>query len=400
LNPLQGLALKYPHFLKWNESDGALEMYVDHHILSTMRMCEAKFVEEILNSQYGRTDRYWSLEFGAWVHECCDIFYKEFQKIGLPPQLDPWVKKGTDLWDAYDLDYYKPNSKKLVKEYRTDEKKYHSFGGRAGAAAFLIHYYAFYMGQRFRVVATEVSFGRGREVLLGEFRFPRFKYYEGPEGQSDLIVESWDIVRVFLTGRIDLLVDNTYKVGPVDHKTTATFDGYEHNDFDPHEGITGYIYTTDALLGLKYPDNPHKICRDGWIFHIATNALCEPRFKATLITKTPQQLEDFRTRQVRTARRILEVMVSGVADWNTLVCSNIYNKPCPYRELHRQPPIQREATLQQFYQVKTPWNPEDPPSVRNTLRNMQKENSTPTQETTEPLKTSTSEISCETGKSD
>jgi hypothetical protein len=348
-----------------------------------MRMCEAKFVEEILNSQYGRGERYWSLEFGAWVHDCLDIFYKEFKNTGLPPELDPWVEKGTNLWDTYDLDHYKPDPKKLVKQYRTDEKKYHAFGGRAGAAAFLIHYYAFYMGQRFRVVATEVSFGRGREVLLGEFRYPRFT-----NEASDLIVESWDIVRVFLTGRIDLLVDNTYKVGPVDHKTTATFDGYEHNDFDPHEGITGYIYTTDALLGLKYPDNPHKVCRDGWIFHIATNALDVPRFKATLITKTPQQLEDFRRRQVRTARRILDCMITGVADWNTLVCNNIYNKPCPYRELHRQPPVQRDATLSQFYEIRTSWNPEHPPSVRNLL----KVKSTPTQETTESTEKSTSEV--------
>ena len=43
------------------------------------------------------------------------------------------------------------------------------------------------------------------------------------------------------TGRIDLLVDNGTKIGPVDHKSTACFDGYESNDFDPHEGITGYI---------------------------------------------------------------------------------------------------------------------------------------------------------------
>lgn len=375
MNQLEVLAAKYPWFLQLS-SDGVLEMYVDHHILSTMRTCEGKFVEEIANRQHTRTERYWSLEFGAWVHDCVERFYDSFRKTGNPPQVDEWTKEGISLWMDYDLDYYKPDPLKLVKDYRTDEKKYHSFGGAQGAAAFLIHYYAFYMNQRFRVVSTEISFGRGKEVLLGEFRVPYYdtgnSYNEGAEAPS---IKGWYRIRCYYTGRIDLLVDNTYKVGPVDHKTTATFDGFESEEFDPHEGITGYIYTINQVLGKKFPDSPHKICRDGWIFHIATNASCNPRFKATLINKTPQQLEDFRLRQVSTCSRIFDVLNNGgrVADWNTMACNNIYNRPCPYRELHRQPEVQREGVLRQFYEVRPAWDPENPPSVRNKLKQKKEE---------------------------
>lgn len=360
----QELASKYPQFLVWNEAEGVLEMYLDHHSLSQMRMCEAKFMEEIVECIHPRGARYWSLEFGVWSHDCLDVFYDAFKKTGQPPDMQEWTKHGLKLWDLYDLDYYKPDPLKLTKNMTTDEKKYHAFGGRQGAAGFLLHYYGFYMNQRLRVVATEVSFGRGREVLLGEFKIPPTIYSEGFESQEDWYKYAWLTVRVYLTGRIDLLGDNTYKIGPVDHKTTARFDGFEHNDFDPHEGITGYIYAIDRILGTQFPDNPHKVCRDGWIHHISTNATDEPRFKATLINKTPQQLEDFRKRQLRTAKRILEVITGDVPDMNTLVCNNLYNKPCPYKELHRQPTEQRLGTIKQFYEIRPAWNPEKPPSLQ------------------------------------
>lgn len=346
INPLFVAATKYPAFLNWNSAEGCLEMYLDHHMLSQFRLCEVKFEEEILNRQRFRGGLVWSLQFGLWVHDCLDSFYKAFKETGQPPLVDPWTKQGLELWDFYQLDNWKPPVGKKVADFYTDEKKYHAFGGRNGAAAFLIHYYSFYMNQRFRVVATEVSFGKGREVFLGEFVYTdEYGYHT--------------IVKVYYAGRIDLLVDNTYKIGPADHKTTARFDGYESNDFDPHEGITGYIYTINSILGTKFPENPHKICRDGWIFHLSTNASDSPRFKPTLITKTPEQLEAFRLRQLSTAKSMLEVITGQrVAVWNTFICNNIYNKPCQFRELHRQPPSQRLAILQQFYEIAPVWNPE------------------------------------------
>lgn len=356
-NEIAALAAKYPMFLNWNTTEDCLEMYLDHHMLSQFRLCQAKFVEEILNCQSLRGGRAWSLDFGLWVHDCLDSFYKSFKDTGNPPLIDTWTPEGLALWDYYHLEDYKADPLKKVSELKTDEKKYHNFGGKQGAAAFLIQYFSFYMNQRFRVIGTEISFGRGREVFLGTFLYFA-EINDGGEWYRFIPIT----VRVYLTGRIDLLVDNTYKIGPVDHKTTARFDGYEANDFDPHEGITGYIYTINEILKLRFPENPHKICRDGWIFHISSNISDSPRFKPTLITKTPQQLEEFRLRQLSTAQAMLDVVIGERQPyWNTFICNNIYNKPCQFRELHRQPPMQREATLKQFYEIREAWNPERPP---------------------------------------
>jgi PD-(D/E)XK nuclease superfamily protein len=347
------MAERFPHFLRLEKETEVLcprvQLFLDHHTLSTYRLCPAKFVEEHLYHLRLPGKRYWSLEFGLWIHDCLASYYDYFKKKSCPPPLDEFLDVGKQLWINYKLEEFKPRTNVLVKDYWTDEKKYHLLGGLEGALRLLVQYYAFYMNQRMRVVATEISFGKNEEVYLGSF--------------VDPITNS--LVECFLSGRIDLLVDNGYKIGPVDHKSTARFDGYESDDYNPHEGITGYIYAIDRILKLRFPDNPHKICRDGWIFHISFQDY-DPRFKPSLISKTPQQLEEYASRQVRTFRNIFELLTSSSYEdlhknttWNTMACNNIYNNQCTMRELHRQPTEQRNGTIKQFYQIGTPWQPEN-----------------------------------------
>jgi hypothetical protein len=214
-------------------------------------------------------------------------------------------------------------------------------------------------------VDTEISFGRAREVYLGYLGH----FYSGND-RFGLTSPYYSGINCYLTGRIDLLVDNGTKIGPVDHKSTARFDGYESNDFDPHEGITGYIFAINSILkaqrekcesrgGILVPQT----CNTGWIHHISL-ADSDPRFKPTLITKTNQQLEEYRMRQLRACKRVYELASSsaklenyGAVEFATDKCNNIYNSPCPFRELHRQPFIQREGTIAQFYEIKPAWNP-------------------------------------------
>jgi hypothetical protein len=336
-----------------------LEMYCDHHMLSTLRTCEAKFYEEQLAHVGTKTSRYFSLEFGIWLHEALDKYYTGWKKFGQPPVLDEWVDWALKLWNEMRMDDFAPAPATLTKEMRGDTKKYYDFckwDTKGAITRLLIQYYAFYMNQRMRVVDTEISFGRAGEVPLG--------------GINDFCDEP--PIRCFLTGRIDLLVDNGTKIGPVDHKSTARFDGYESNDFDPHEGITGYIFAVNSILknhaepegiGATTPIRVPQVCNSGWIHHISL-ADSEPRFKPTLITKTNQQLEEYRMRQLRACKRVYELASSsaklenyGAVEFATDKCNNIYNSPCPFRELHRQPFIQREGTIAQFYEIKPAWNP-------------------------------------------
>lgn len=352
-------AERYPHLFSWNESEGCLELYADNHVLSTLRVCEAKFVEEVLNCLSPKGgNRHWSLEFGQLLHEGLDIFYKSFKETKSAPDFNVFLKEMARRWDIYDMEYYRPDPNVLVSKIKGDQKKYYILGGRtegkAGFLALLTEYYAFYMNQRLRVVDTEVSFGRNKEVFLGEIWI---------ELVSDSYWYGRFKVKVYLSGRIDLLVDNGYKIGPVDHKSTIKFDGYESNDFDPHDGISGYIYAINDILKNRFPENPHKICNTGWIHHISISQ-DTPRFKPTYISKTNEQLEAYRLRQLRTSKRLVELALGEPADWNTQACNNIYNTSCPLKELHRQPPIQRENTIKQFYEIREAWNPANPPSIQ------------------------------------
>lgn len=362
---------KHPHIFRMGE-DGVLEMYVDHHQLSTMRTCEAKFYEEQFAHVGPRTSRYFSLEFGCWFHEILEDYYNAFKKTGLPPVVDEWISAGLKLWNAYGLDDFAPAKGTLTKDMYGDKKKYYAlcnWDTKGAITRLMIQYYTFYANQRMRVVDTEISFGRAKEVYLGEF------YILGI------------LVRCYLTGRIDLLVDNGTNIGPVDHKSTAKFDGYESDDFDPHEGITGYIYAINSILASSttesegYPQVAPRLCRGGWIYHVSL-ADNTPRFKPTPVFKTPQQLEDYRKRQLRTCQRIYNLAASttgvdsqpfnyGSVEFNALICNNIYNSPCPFRELHRQPFIQREGTITQFYQINPAWDPAKPPTrKREELKNV------------------------------
>ena len=352
------LITKHPHIFDLGV-DGVLEMYVDHHMMSTMRTCEAKFYEEQLEHLGTRTQRYFSLEFGQWLHEVLEHYYAYHKENNRPPVLDTWLQESWELWLTYELDSFAPKPGTLTKDMYGDTKKYYNlckWDAKASIMQLLCQYYAYYLNQSMLVVDTEISFGRAGEVFLGY-----------------VCVGDKIRIRCFLTGRIDLLVDNGAKIGPVDHKSTARFDGYESNDFDPHEGITGYIFAINSILknraaegvagGIAVP----QVCNTGWIYHISL-ADSESRFKPTPITKTPQQLEEFRLRQLRVCKRIYELAIAtpklesyGQIEFATDKCNNIYNSPCPFRELHRQPFVQRTGVITQFYEIKPVWNPAEVP---------------------------------------
>lgn len=339
--------LAYPHLISQN-ADGSLNLFVDHHVLSQLRLCEAKFVEEILCHHGPKAQRYFSLEFGTWIHECLEDFYNHFKNNQSAPDLNEWSNNCIKKYRDYDIDHFAPPMTKLTKEYKGDEKKWYALGGEDGARRLLFEYYAWYMDLRLKVIGTETLFEKQAPVPLGEIAIP------DPLYPTDGI-----FIKCYLTGVMDLVLDNGYKIFVADHKSTARFDGYESDDFDPHEGICGYIYTLDYYLKNHLTDlSTLHGCNDGIIFHISI-ANTIPRFKPSYIHKTNEQLKEFAERQLRTCKRMVELILGEKPDWNALICNNIYNNPCPFRELHRQPTEQREATLKQFYEIKPMWDPKN-----------------------------------------
>lgn len=358
-------ASKMYHWIRYDASTNTIDMFMDNYVLSSSRICEAMFyLDHMLNLQFkpkplivgtnvtegGKVLRKpWFFDFGEFVHYCVEIFYDSFKKNKQAPVIADWLVLCKKMWDEMKMDEY---ANSVVD---ADVTKYNEVGGWDGVAGLLVQYYAFYMGLRNRIIDTEITFGFNKEVKLGEF--VTYDFDETPT-----------YFNCYLTGRIDLLVDNGYKIGPVDHKTTHKFDGREHEDFNPHDGICGYILAIRELM-KKYKDQgltniPQ--CTGGWIYHIMA---CTPsiprdkskqpkaRFKTTPVDKTDEQLEDYKLRQLSTFKRIAELVFNNkTPEWNTSACNYMFNRKCQYKPIHEQPSSQWKYIIENFYEIKKPWD--------------------------------------------
>jgi len=335
-------AEKYP-WVKCDPGYKVIELFLDHQMLSTMRMCESKFMlEHVLNIR-PKGHKAWSLVFGAWLHFALEDYYEHIKNNdGHPPDPVKWLERAKETWQRLHIQAY------------ANEDKFQDVGGWDGACSLLVQYYAFYMEQRLRVVATEIPFGFNREVQLGKFNI-------------NIAGETW-LVICYLTGRIDMLVDNGSLIGPVDHKHTHIFRGDEWDKFNPHDGITGYIFATNAILDKYFPEWK-KPCYNGWIFHLQGHHAAKnrktgeirPRFKVSRIDKMPSQLDDYVARNLATFKRVAEVTFNNeTPQWSTTACHNIYNRDCEYLQVHKQPREEWTYQIQTFYNITTPWNPNKP----------------------------------------
>jgi hypothetical protein len=362
MTPAQA-ASKY-HWVKYNSDTNTVELYLDNYMLSGSRVCEASFyLKHILqiSPRYATTStsliagqevistrrKPWFFDFGEYLHYCLEIFYEPFKLTKIPPQVDKWLQKCKDKWLEMKMDDYN-----LPTAFKADRTKYEDIGGWEGVAGLLIQYFSSFMDLRVRVVDTEISFGYGKEVEIGSFLH-----------LTDYRDKKFINVECYLTGRIDLLVDNGYKIGPVDHKSTHKFDGNEHNDFNPHDGICGYILAINEILN-KYRENgltnlPRS--SGGWIYHISNcvpstprdkSKKQGPRFKTTPVDKTQEQLEDYKTRQLSTFKRISELLFNDkTPEWNTNSCSNMFFRSCEYKPIHEQPSSEWKQIIENHYEV-------------------------------------------------
>lgn len=360
-------AQKY-HWVKYNPATNTVELYMDNFMLSGVRQCEAKFKLEHLDNIFpryaepkpGEIDlKPWFWSMGEFIHWCLEQFYDSFKHTKQPPEIGEWVNRCKEHWQEMKMDEY------AKAKYPGDIKKYEEIKGWEGIAGMLIEYYTFYMGMRLRVVDTEITFGHNKEVPIGDFAFN----VGNTDGKNT-------VIECYLTGRIDLLVDNGYKVGPVDHKSTHRFDGWEHLDFNPHDGITGYILAVNEILKRYKEQGLTNIpfCTGGWIYHLSNcrpsepnkktqakgKLKADPRFKVTPVDKTEIALADYKARQITTFKRVANLLFNDEApQWNTLNCNNIFFRPCPYRPIHEQPSNEQPYIIKQFYQIGKGWDTRD-----------------------------------------
>jgi hypothetical protein len=357
------------HWCKYDQNTNTIELYLDHYMLSCLRTCEAKFyLEHLLKVKPRYADdgqrKPWFFDFGEYIHWCLEQFYNHFKHNKTAPPVNFWLTQCKTKWDLMKMDDY-------TNGFEKDAKKYEEIKGWEGVAGLLIQYYVFYMDMRLRVIDTEITFGHNKEVYLGKTYLQNEPNY----GENGFYLG----VDCYLTGRIDLLVDNGYKIGPVDHKTTHKFDGFEHKDFNPHDAMTGYILAIHEILHNYHNNMIDPVtntgwlhvpeCKGGWIFHISACTPATPRdktkqqgprFKTTPIDKTISQLEDFKLRQLSTFKRVAELLFNDkTPEWNTGVCHNMFFRDCEYVPIHEQPSEQWQDIINRFYTIGEGWDTRD-----------------------------------------
>jgi len=347
-------------WVKYDENTNTIELYLDNYMLSASRICESMFYLEHLlwlkpkytltlgetpDGKYIR--RPWFFDFGEYVHWCLEQFYSHFKKHNNPPVVADWIHICRMKWALMKMDEY---AHSIIK---ADVTKYNEVKGWEGVAGLLIQYYAFYMGLRARVIDIEITFGYNKEVPIGKYEYGSTK------------------VECYLTGRIDLLVDNGYKIGPVDHKTTHKFDGYEHDDFNPHDGICGYILAIHEILKKYQAEGLTNIpqCNGGWIYHISSTTPSiprdktkqqGPRFKTTPVDKNQEQLDDYKARQLSTFIRIAELLFNDkTPEWNTTACNYMFSRKCQFKPIHEQPSSQWTQIINSHFETGQPWDTRD-----------------------------------------
>lgn len=339
---IEELVSKY-HWLKIGD-DGVLEMYLDHHALSSFRMCEGYFELSIMGNIKSQA-RSWNLEFGIIFHKMVELFY--INKKNEVFDLNVWLSHGIALWKLSNMDEFESH------------KMYKVLGGVYGFIAMMGQYANHFANEvdRLRVIGIEITFGKKKECSLGAFEVTDF--YESTRLWNGQIKE----VRCYLTGRIDFLMDSGSAIGPLDHKTTAFFKGNPSESYDPQEGMTGYVFAAQHIIKHSFPElmQNRKVDRIWMNFaQVTPDADAMKRFRRVPLYKTEYQLEEYRKRQLRTFHKVYDMLVLGERpDWNTSTCNNMFFSPCPYKELHSQNSGSNMLTiLNNNFVVAKEWNPE------------------------------------------
>lgn len=343
--------------------DGCPELYLDNQMLQTFRMCEALFYETYIEGYKprGNIGRIWFLEFGGAFHKAVEEFYKakkadDFDLIHFISTL------AHQIWTDFDLEYWANTDLWKARKYNS----YKELGGFLGFSSLLLQYAHYFSkeNERFRTIGTELYFGKNKEVPLNinlNFQTP---------------------FRLYLSGKIDLLMDDGFNIGPMDHKTSRDFGGKNPaRMYEVHDGMTGYVFAAKKILETRnaYAQDTsedlqllNRQCNKIWMnFVQVREAKTMPdRFKRIPIYKTDWELEEYRQRQISTAIQIWQTlkyynpdrMLAKRPYYNTMACTNMMHRDCVFQEVHRQNSLESQFLIlnSSFEKDQSKiWNPEE-----------------------------------------
>jgi PD-(D/E)XK nuclease superfamily len=344
------------HWIKIAE-DGVLEIYLDHHALSTYRTCPSKFKLEHIDGRRPKATAgsggtgSWSLDFGILFHKIMEYYYINFRSPDFSAATA--ISYATDQWNAMGFDDWK------------DTDGYKNVRGLEGFRWLINFYFTKYQSEneRLRVIGTELYFGKGKEVPL----------QIQPTASAPF--------RLYYSGKIDLLIDDGFSIGPLDHKTSANFKGKDPNlGYMVQEGMTGYVFASKYMvrdvLKLHPLSRKTNMILMNYI-QVAQAKDLQSQFKRVPLYKTDAELEQWRLRQIATVRDVLNA-IFGLFDepslpfwYDTSHCTNMWHRECPFFPIHRlADPDSQLIALNNLFNIQPVWNPEsrdEKETIKNSL---------------------------------
>jgi hypothetical protein len=361
--------LKLQNFLEANPSihwitlspSGVYELVLDNQMFSTYRGCPSNFFTSYVEgySPKGEAGRNWFLEFGILFHKMVEFYYRDFRSSGF--DLNNWaIEVAVNEWNKRDMNYH------------SEHKEFKSMGGVHGFVGLLVSYAIRFNAEneRIRVIGTEIAFGKNHEVPLGALYTEVLKFIPYKK-HFELAKEAW--LKCFLSGRIDMLIDDGSVIGPMDHKTMASFRGDPALRYELDEGPTGYVYAVNQILPsfLKAAGLDESLLRRSCnkiLMNFISKSVPKEgeRFKRIPILKTTEQLESYRNRMLSTSASIFRDLVSYASHGEKFIqrdtskCTNWYMRDCPLIAVHRQNSRENELlTLNAFFEKKPVWDTEN-----------------------------------------
>jgi len=304
------------HWIQYNPEDGVIEFYLDNHMLQTFRECEEQFWTYFVLGYSGK-GRVWYFDLGTCVHKMVELYYllRKAKKF----DLQYWgIEICKQIWNTMEMEFY--------KDHPIWKSDYEKLGGLFGFCGLMLQYAQYFNldNERIRVIGAELYFGKKKEVPI----------------LSNHQLYSFAPFRLYLSGKIDLLVDNGNEIGPMDHKTKKDFRGKNPLiNWEVQEGMTGYVYAAQQLL-KHFPDVDRKPCNKIWMNFLQINSTKDTkmsdRFKRYALFKTDEQIEDYKKRQISTVSRIYQLLINPDMSrmWNTQAC--VGYSTCPLQQIHRQ----------------------------------------------------------------
>jgi hypothetical protein len=326
-------------WLWYDEAKGKFILVLDNHLMSTYRACPQHFINAHVLGLRRKTsaekpERVWFLEFGICLHEMLEKYYKTFRELYFD-KIKFCTEEAIAVWNKHQMDEF------------SSEKEYQTIGGFKGFVGLLTQYATVLASENehLRVLGTEVSFGKNLEVPI----------YIGEEFE------------VYLSGRMDIIVDDGYFICPMDHKSFAVFKGDVALRYATDEGPTGYVFALSTVLPKLVPEKMllKRDCSKILMNLISKAPTKDPRerFKRITLRKTTWELEQYKLRMQYTASHLLstvDAFVQGNPVYrNTQVCQNWMHRTCAYFDICRQQSREGElVTIQNGFTTVPLWDTE------------------------------------------